>query len=112
MVIPGQGHFRKETDMPNDMMDDGMEGMYPSEGESTSKPESIDEEESETAGKTALIPKAMLKGKGEVGHVCKMKVVADYGDEVEMEYVPESESETKSTDMMSSDEEIEALDKG
>lgn len=97
--------------MPNDMMDDGMDGMYPSEGDSTAKPESIDEEEKETAAKTALIPKAVLQGKGEVGHVCKMKVVADYGDEVEMEYVPESEPETKSTEM-SSDEEIEALDKG
>ena len=94
--------------MPDDTMDEGMD-MYPSDESASNPPESIDEEEEKDSAKTILAPKSALGGKSEVGHICKVKVVADYGDEVELEYVPESE--TKSKDM-SSDDEIDAMDQG
>ena len=72
-------------------------------------PETIDEEEESDSANTILAPKSAMSGMTKVGEVCKMKVVADHGDEVELEYV--RSPETKST-KMSTDEEIDAMDQG
>lgn len=96
------------------MMDDGMDEMYPSDTEGTPSketPESIDEEESEVAAKTALVPKKSLNCSCKVGDTVSMRVVADYGDEVELEPVSGSETESDETTEMSAEDEIEALDK-
>lgn len=95
--------------MPNDMMDDGMDGMYPSEGKPAETPETVDQEEQEMSAKTALVSKEALGGECKVGEVYPMKVVAEHGDEVELEYVPSTE---KKSTPMTDDEEIDAMDQG
>ena len=92
--------------------DDGMDAMYPSEStaqESTdeSSPETVDEENAENSSKTILAPKTALGDMTKVGDKCMMRVVADHGDEVELEY---STAEKKKE--MSTDDEIDAMDKG
>jgi len=93
--------------------DDGMDAMYPSEStaqESTdeSSPETVDEENAENSSKTILAPKTAMGKMTKVGDKCMMRVVADHGDEVELEY---STSDRKPTEM-STDDEIDAMDKG
>lgn len=96
--------------------DDGMDMMYPSdsaekETASTEKesPETVDEENEENASSTILAPKSAMGRMTKVGDKCMMRVVADHGDEVELEY---SRADKQKSTEMSSDEEIEALDKG
>ncbi len=91
-------------------------GNYPSEETETetvteeTAPETVDEENESNASKTILAPKAALGSMTKVGEECMMRVVADHGDEVELEYVtPETESETET---MSADEELDSMDKG
>lgn len=89
--------------------DDGME-MYPSDSaEPTTKesPETVDEENASSASNTILAPKSAVGKMTKVGDKCMMRVVADHGDEVELEY---SDKETPKEEM-SSDEEIDAMDK-
>jgi len=98
--------------MPNETeMDDGMDSMYPSEGgppaAEKETPETVDEETEATASSTALVPKSMCKG-CKVGETMQMRVVADHGDEVELECCSDSED---SEEEMSDDEEIDAMDK-
>ena len=91
--------------------DDGMDAMYPSDEAEPSEaksPETVDEENAENASKTILAPKTALGDMTKVGDQCMMRVVADHGDEVELEY---SEKENPKEEM-SSDEEIDAMDKG
>jgi len=95
--------------------DDGGDGMdmYPSDEaapkESTdeSSPETVDEENAENSSKTILAPKTALGDMTKVGDRCMMRVVADHGDEVELEY---STADKKKE--MSTDDEIDAMDKG
>lgn len=92
-----------------------MMDNYPSDSEESTTtedrtPESIDEEEQETAGNTILAPKSALGDMTHVGDKCMMRVVADHGDEVELEY--STSDKNKSKRMMTSDEEIDAMDKG
>lgn len=93
--------------------DGGMDSMYPSEGATTpsekTTPETVDEETEDSSSKTALVPKKMC-GSCKVGDTMKMRVVKDYGDEVELECCSDSEEDSK--EEMSSDEEIDAMDKG
>ncbi len=97
--------------------DDGdMMGDYPSDSEAPSdteesSPETVDEEEASNASKTILAPKAAVGSMTKVGDKCMMRVVADHGDEVELEYVTSPDKENKQ-ESMSSDEEIEAMDRG
>lgn len=95
--------------MPNDMMAEGMDN-YPSEAPASEEkaPETVDEENASNASKTILAPKAALGSMTKVGDECMMRVVADHGDEVELEY---SDKEDKK-ESMSPDEEIDAMDKG
>ncbi len=96
--------------MPNDTMmeDDGMDSMYPSEG--GSPPETIDEEEAEEASKTALVPKEMLPD-CKVGERVTGKVIADHGDELELELEPTSYSKKEKSTEMSSDDELDSMSK-
>ena len=93
---------------------DGMDN-YPSESEAepstteSETPETVDEENAENASSTILAPKSALGDMTKVGDKCMMRVVADHGDEVELEY---SSADKKKSKEMSSDEEIEALDQG
>jgi hypothetical protein len=94
--------------------DSGMDN-YPSDSAapsdtSESPPESIDEQEAADASKTILAPKAALGDMTKVGDECMMRVVADHGDEVELEYsTKEKENKQES---MSPDEELDMMDKG
>ncbi len=96
--------------------DDSGGGMdnYPSDSApddtSQSPPESIDEQEAADASKTILAPKAALGDMTKVGDECMMRVVADHGDEVELEYATKDKENKQES--MSSDEEIDAMDKG
>jgi hypothetical protein len=83
-----------------------IDSMYPSEGRSP--PETIDEEEAEMASKTALVPKAMLPD-CKVGEKVTGKVIADHGDELEVELEPTSYK--KEPTEMSSDEELDSMSK-
>ena len=90
--------------------EDGMDN-YPSSSPSTppkEAPETVDEENQDNASKTILAPKTALGDMTKVGDECMMRVVADHGDEVELEY---SDKEDKK-DAMSSDEEIDAMNQG
>ncbi len=90
-----------------------MDSMYPSEGGETpaeeTPPETIDEEEAENASKTALIPKTMLPN-CKVGDIERVRVVADHGDELELEPVGYSDKK-KEKSAMSDDEELDAMGK-
>jgi len=89
-----------------------MDAMYPSDEAEPSEaksPETVDEENAENASSTILAPKSALGDMTKVGDKCMMRVVADHGDEVELEY---STSDRKPKEMMSDDEEIDAMDKG
>ena len=93
-----------------------MMDNYPSESQASetpdeTPPETVDEEEAANASKTILAPKSALGDMTKVGDKCMMKVVADHGDEVELEYATSPDKETKQ-ESMSPDEEIEAMDKG
>ena len=88
-----------------------MDAMYPSDEAEPSEaksPETVDEENAENASSTILAPKSALGDMTKVGDRCMMRVVADHGDEVELEY---STSDRKPTEM-STDDEIDAMDKG
>lgn len=89
-----------------------MDEMYPSEPAATEKetPETVDEENEVESSKTTLVPKKALGGSYKVGDTVQMRVVADYGDEMELECCSDSEPEEETE--MSADEEIESLDKG
>ena len=86
--------------------------MYPSDEaapeESTTAPaETVDEENAENSSKTILAPKTALGDMTKVGDRCMMRVVADHGDEVELEYSTSAKKKE-----MSTDDEIDAMDKG
>ena len=88
-------------------------GDYPSDSEAPetpeeSSPETVDEENASNASKTILAPKSAVGNMTKVGDKCMMRVVADHGDEVEMEYVSNNESKKES---MSDDEELDAMSK-
>ena len=93
--------------------DDGMGGMYPSDSADTSTAteeapsETVDEENEENASNTILAPKSAMGRMTKVGDKCMMRVVADHGDEVELEY--STSDKAKSTEM-TSDDEIDAMD--
>lgn len=93
--------------------DDGMDN-YPSDSSSEETPqgedrtpETVDEENAENSSSTILAPKSALGDMTKVGDKCMMRVVADHGDEVELEYATSSKPKE-----MTSDEEIDAMDKG
>lgn len=95
-----------------------MDGLYPS-SESTAKPDTEMETESETESPesvdeeadsepSALVPKSALAGCNcKEGQTITMKVVKDYGDEVELAPV----SGPKKPMMSSADEEIDGMDR-
>ncbi len=98
---------------PDDMGGDGMDN-YPSDSAAPddtteTPPETVDEENASNASKTILAPKAALGSMTKVGDECMMRVVADHGDEVELEYSTEPETKKES---MSPDEELDMMDKG
>ncbi len=72
----------------DDGIDEELYGGKPDE----SKPKSVDEQESESP--TALIPKSILGGKKfEPGEEVVLKIVADHGEEMEVEYATEKPGE-------------------
>lgn len=94
-------------------MTEGMDN-YPSDSEAPetteeSSPETVDEENASNASKTILAPKAAVGNMTKVGDKCMMRVVADHGDEVEMEYVSNDKKSEKES--MSDDEELDAMSK-
>lgn len=89
--------------------DDEMDSLYSTESPSKPAPKeegSVDEENAESP--TAIVPKSVLGEGTKVGDVCEMRVVADHGDEMEMEYV--SEPKEESTETQSPDEELDSMD--
>lgn len=90
--------------MPSDFYSSGDDKPTPS----NDIPEESDESREDVGGDTALLPKSFFKGKPiEVGHECKVEIVHDYGDEIEVRYKKEYDS--KSDGMDSADAKIDAM---
>jgi hypothetical protein len=81
------------------------EPMGGGDGAETEVPEPPDA--SETAGKSALLPKSMFPGEVSPGSTITLKVSAVYGDEVAVEMVSEPSPSTEPP--MSADEEIDMM---
>lgn len=75
------------------------------------RPESVDEEEQENP--SALLPKNILAGKKfNVGDEVVLKIVKDYGEEVEVEYASETPEKPAPEGMgmgMSAGDELDAM---
>lgn len=85
--------------MPESMMSDTeeMDGLYGEGSEKEEAKESVDQENEEQMGHTAIVPMKVLQGKTsepiKEGDEVVLKVVATYGDEAEVEYSTTKPSE-------------------
>lgn len=70
---------------PEDMYSDGADSQPP-----TTDSEPKDDSKGDT-GKTGLLPKSVLGDDLKPGHICEVKIVADHGDDYEVEYAKEGE---------------------
>lgn len=72
--------------------------------------ESIEEQEAEHDEQSAIVPKAMFKGKTK-GDTCTVDIIADYGDELEIVYrdKEEKDEEPETKRDMTADEELDAM---
>lgn len=88
-------------------MDDYSEENYPSESPPASKAPkpSVDEENAESP--TALVPKSCLGDGVKVGDTVSMRVVADHGDECEVEM---TSGETENEPAKSPEQELDEMD--
>ena len=96
----------KGYDNPGD-----MESLY-DDGSDSTKPEEAPEKgaEDEVEGHTELISKKLLGGKEfKPGEEVVLKIVKDYGDQVEVKYATEKGGAEKPMHEMSEDEELDAL---
>ncbi len=84
-----------------------MESLYSEEqSDSPSPDEKEKDEKPEVEGHTELVSKKLLGGKDfKPGEEVVLKVVRDYGDEIEVSYAPEKPKGKG----MSEDEELDAL---
>lgn len=71
-------------------------------------PNTMNDGEGETEGKSALVPKSIFPSDPKVGDTITLTVSAVFGDEIEVS-ASEETSETEESPEMSADEELEAL---